>query len=184
MARPAWRADSQAAPELGRGVPRRVLLGREKRGEAIGLTKRGKGSKLVVLVSREGVPLGVQVAAASVAETALATPTLEELSDLQADPEVPLTGVVVADKGYDSDRLRDAFADRGVLLVSPHRSNRKRPSRNDGRVLRRYRRRWVVERTFGWFHNFRRLVTRYDRTLRAFRAFVHVACVVITLRHL
>src|SRR5580765_7741724 len=75
----ARRPDGQAATEPRRGVPRRVLLGREKRGDAVGLTKRGKGTKLMVLVSGEGVPLGVQIAAASTSETALATPTLDQL---------------------------------------------------------------------------------------------------------
>jgi hypothetical protein len=52
----------------------------------------------------------------------------------------------------------------------------------DGRVLRRYRRRWKVERTFAWLQNFRRLVTRYERKASMFLAFVHVACLFITLR--
>lgn len=180
----ARRAKRETTPWPGRGVPRRVLLGREKRGEAVGLTKRGKGSKLVVLVSSKGVPLGVQIAAASVAETALAEPTLKELNDLAVDDGFRVPPIVIADKGYDSDSLRDTFASYGIKLLAPHRRNRKRASRNDGRMMRRYKHRWIVERTFGWFHNFRRLVTRYDRTLRAFRAFVHVACVIIALRHL
>ena len=182
LARGARHVERQAAPQARRSVPRRVLRGREKRGEGVGLTKRGKGSKLVVLVSGEGVPLGVQIAAASASETSLATPTLDELNDLVDHIDLP--SIVIADKGYDSDPLRDAFADRGVLLLSPHRRNRRRPPRNDGRVMRRYKRRWVVERTFSWFQNFRRLALRYDRTLRAFHAFVHLACVIIALRHL
>jgi transposase len=138
----------------------------------------------VVLVSGEGVPLGIQIAAASRAETALAEPTLQELKDLVVDEEFTMPSIVIADKGYDSDALRDTFASYGITLLAPHRKNRMRASRNDGRTMRRYKRRWIVERTFGWFHNFRRLVTRYDRTLRAFRAFVHVACVIVALRHL
>jgi transposase len=138
----------------------------------------------MVLVSGEGVPLGVQVAPASTGETALATPTLDELKDLKLNRPTPFPTRVIADRGFDSDPLRDAFAQRGVLLIAPHRRNRKRPSRNDGRTLRRYRRRWIVERCFGWLHNYRRLVTRYDRTVRAFRGFLHVALIMITLRYL
>lgn len=180
----ARRAEREATAQPRRSLPRRIVHGCEKRGEAVGLTKRGKGTKLVVLVSGEGVPLGVQVAAASASEASLAIPTFDELTDIVVDGGIGKPRFVIADKGYDSDPLRDAFAARGVTLLSPHRRNRKRPSRNDGRNMRRYRRRWVVERTFGWFHNFRRLVTRYDRTIRAFRAFVHVACVVLALRRL
>jgi len=44
------------------------------------------------------------------------------------------------------------------------------------RMLRRYKRRWTVERTFGWLGNFRRLVVRYDRSLQIHWAFFHIAC--------
>jgi transposase len=74
--------------------------------------------------------------------------------------------------------------DRDIDLVCPHRKGRKRPATQDGRKLRRYRRRWKVERTFAWLGNFRRLVVRYDRDLSSYQAFFHVACLLITLRQL
>ena len=55
---------------------------------------------------------------------------------------------------------------RKIELICPHRRNRKKPKLQDGRKLRRYRRRWKVERTFAWLDNFRRLVVRWDRLLR------------------
>jgi len=92
---------------------------------------------------------------------------------------------LVCDKGYDSDGLRERLrGGRGIELVCPHRRNRKRAPLQDGRKLRRYKRRWKVERTFAWLGNFRRLVVRYERSLRMYRAFFHVACLVITLRQL
>lgn len=91
---------------------------------------------------------------------------------------------VVYDRAADSDPLRDRLAKRGFDLVCPHRSNRRKPKRQDGRKLRRYRRRWLIERTIAWLLNFRRLVVRYERKLKMFKAFVHVACVLITLRQL
>src|SRR5262249_5177050 len=45
-------------------------------------------------------------------------------------------------------------------LICPHRRNRTRPAMQDGRSLRRYRHRWIVERTIAWLSNFRRLVVR------------------------
>jgi len=69
-------------------------------------------------------------------------------------------------------------------LLSPHRKKRRRPSLNDGRMMRRYRKRWKVERTFAWLGSFRRLVVRYDRRLDMYRAFFHLACAIITLRFL
>jgi len=70
---------------------------------------------------------------------------------------------VIADRAYDSDPLRQRLAARGIELVAPHRGNRssRAPRR---RALRRYKRRWKVERTIAWLGNFRRLVVRYERS--------------------
>jgi transposase len=89
---------------------------------------------------------------------------------------------VIADKGYDSDPLRQRLRRRGIELIVPHRKNRRKPPTQDGRALRRYKRRWTVERTIAWLGNFRRLVGRYDRSLTIYRAFFHIACFMITLR--
>jgi transposase len=50
--------------------------------------------------------------------------------------------------------------------------------------MRRYQRRWTVERTIGWFQNFRRLTTRFDRSLTIYSAFFHMARLIIALRQL
>jgi len=89
---------------------------------------------------------------------------------------------VIADRAYDSDPLRERLAARGIELVAPHRWNRSKPRTQDGRALRRYRRRWKVERTFAWLGNFRRLVVRYDRSITIYEAFFHIACFMIALR--
>jgi len=76
---------------------------------------------------------------------------------------------VIADKGYDCDALRKRLRRRGIVLIAPLRLNRRRTPLQDGRVLRRYKRRWIVERTFAWLGNFRHLVVRYDRSLTIYR---------------
>jgi len=90
---------------------------------------------------------------------------------------------LIGDKAYDSDPLRHKLKQRGIDLIAPNRRGRKKKTQ-DGRKLRRYRRRWVVERTFAWLQTFRRLVVRYERHVRLYRAFFHLACLIITLRHL
>ena len=70
-----------------------------------------------------------------------------------------------------------------IELIAPSRSNRKRKTQ-DGRPLRRYRRRWKVERLFAWMHTFRRLVTRWEYHIENFLGFVHLACLQMILRHL
>jgi transposase len=87
----------------------------------------------------------------------------------------------VGDKAYDSDALDERLAsEMGVELVAPNR--RKRSKTQDGRKLRRYKRRWLVERAFAWLQNFRRLVVRYERHAENFLSFVRLGCIMILLR--
>jgi len=90
---------------------------------------------------------------------------------------------LIGDKAYDSDELDEKMSACGVEMISPHRSNRKRITQ-DKRSLRRYRRRWKVERLFAWMHNYRRLVTRWEYHIENFLGFVHLACLLIFLRYL
>jgi transposase len=136
----------------------------------------------MVVVDGAGVPLGNQLHSASPAEVRLAETTLAAI-------RVPTRGRprqkpqrVIADKGYDSDPLRARLARRHIQLIAPHRSNRRKSPTQDGRSLRRYRRRWIVERTFAWLGNYRRLTVRWDRSLTIYNAFFHIACFMIVLR--
>lgn len=52
----------------------------------------------------------------------------------------------------------------------------------DGRPLRRYKRRWKIERLYAWLQNFRRLVVRYEFYAEHFRAFVVLGCIRILIR--
>ena len=131
----------------------------------------------MVVASGEGLPVGVHVASASPHETTLIEATLDEAT-LPEGGNHPL----VADRAYDSDPLRDRLVKRGLELVCPHRSNRTKPKRQDGRKLRRYRKRWIVERTIAWLQNFRRIVVRWDRNILIYKAFIHVACIMILVK--
>ena len=90
----------------------------------------------------------------------------------------------IYDRAGDSDPLRDRLRRRGIELICPHRYNRSKPKRQDGRPLRRYRKRWKIERTIAWLGNFRRLLIRWERKITMYQAFVHVACMMIALRQL
>jgi transposase len=91
---------------------------------------------------------------------------------------------LIGDRAYDSDPLDERLAkQRGIQLIAPNRSNR-RILTQDGRPLRRYKRRWKVERLFAWLHNFRRIVVRYEYHVENFRAFLHLGCAIILLRYL
>jgi transposase len=67
-------------------------------------------------------------------------------------------------------------------MIAPHRRGRKKASTQDGRKLRRYRRRWKVARLFAWLQNFRRLVVRYEYHAENFFGMVQLGCAIILLR--
>jgi len=168
-----------------RVFPGREFCSRQKRGAGVGKTKRGKGTKWLVVVDGQGLPLGKHLCSASPHETQLAETTLATIrvgcrTHAGRPRQKPLR--LIADRGYDSDPLRTRLAKRGIELIAPHRWNRSKPATQDGRALRRYRRRWKVERTFAWLGNFRHLVVRYDRSLTIYCAFFHIACFMIVLR--
>lgn len=129
----------------------------------------------MALADRTGLPIAVTIASASPHETQLVEQTLKA-SFLSDNPDR-----IIGDAAYDSDPLDRLLAACNIELIAPHRSNRVNITQ-DGRQLRRYKRRWKVERLFAWLQNSRRLVTRYERRAANFAGFVHLACTLILLR--
>ena len=171
---------------LGRMLHWRHLFRRKKRGSKVGKTKRGKGSKCMVVVDGKGLPLGVSIASASPAEVKLAPESLATITVPRGGPGRSKTKPkrLIADKAYDSDPFRESLGKRRIEFICPHRRNRVKPPTQDGRKLRRYRRRWIVERTIAWLGSFRRLIVRHEYSPRMFLAFIHFACALLTLRGL
>jgi transposase len=134
----------------------------------------------MVLVERQGLPLGICLASASPAEVTLVAQTLAA----RVTPRGRKPHRLVGDRGYDSDGLREQLATRGITLISPYRTNRVNRPYEDLRRLRVYRERWVVERTIAWFGAFRRLLVRHERGTRMFLAFFQFAAALIVLRRL
>src|SRR5262249_30481421 len=150
----------------------------QKRGRLVGKTKRGKGTKIMGIADGHGLPLALRTESASPAEVKLVTATLE--ARVVADVPERLIG----DKAYDSDRLDEQLMQEyGTEMIAPNKVNRRLPTQ-DGRPLRRHRRRWKIERLFAWLFNFRRLVVRYEYHATNFQGLVHLAAAVILLRHL
>ena len=87
---------------------------------------------------------------------------------------------IIGDKAYDSDALDQDLAQEGIELIAPQRSNRRKTQ--DGRPLRRYRRRWKIERLFAWLQNFRRILVRHERDVLNYLGFVQLGCILILLR--
>lgn len=131
----------------------------------------------MAVAERHGLPVAVAIESATPHEVKLATSTLVEM--IVPDPPQNLIG----DNAYDSDKLDAELRQYGIELIAPHRRNRKNTTQ-DLRRLRRYRRRWKIERLFAWLQNFRRLVVRYERYAENFLGMLYLACCLILLRHL
>ncbi len=145
-------------------------------GDAVGPTKRGKGVKIMAIVDRHGLPLAVSTHAANHHEVTLVQLCFDFYM-IEAKPEN-----LIGDKAYDSDQLDAELREEGVEMIAPHRENRTRPATQDGRRLRRYQRRWIVERFFAWLQWQRRLVVRWEYYSANFLGFVQLAVIGILLR--
>jgi transposase len=142
----------------------------------VGKTKRGKGTKLMAFSDGSSVPLALHAESASPHEVSLVEATLAS-AFLKEKPER-----LIGDKAYDSDPLDESLLEQGIEMIAPHRKNRKKKKTQDGRTLRRYRRRWKIERLFAWLQNFRRLVVRYEYKDQNFLGMAQLGCIVILLR--
>lgn len=130
----------------------------------------------MAMADRNGLPIAIGIASGQRHETKLVRETLAQYF-FQDFPER-----LIGDKAYDSDGLDEELLEEfGIEMIAPHHPRRKRKTQ-DGRPLRRYRRRWHVERLFAWLQCFRRLVTRYEHKAENFLAFLRLGCIVILAR--
>lgn len=130
----------------------------------------------MLLTDGEGTPLSAFTVAANVAEVNAIETLVDERLTEHAPPRL------IYDKAADADWLRDALEERGLELICPHRQNRTRPKRQDGRSLRRYRRRWKIERTISWLQSLKRLLVRHEYHEHLFDGLLQLGCVFTILQ--
>ena len=115
--------------------------GEKKGGPLVGITRRGKATKIMAVADGNGLPLAVGIASGERAEVAL----VEETLDRSFVDEFPAN--LIGDAAYDSNKLDAALKEKGVEMISPVNPRHKNNTQ-DGRRFRRYRRRWKIERLF------------------------------------
>jgi transposase len=158
-------------------------------GEHVGLTKKGKGTKWMLVVDGNGLPLGFHLDSANRAEVRLAQQTLDTIKVTRPHgrpkqrPEK-----LVADRGYDSSAFRCALRRCGIRMCIPPKRRPKTWKAKRGRpvVARKddYRLRYTVERSFAWLGNCRRLLIRWERLFVVYRSFFEVALLRLCVRRL
>lgn len=130
----------------------------------------------MLMTDGKGIPVSAFTTSAQVAEVN----TIETLVDVTILDKRP--DHLLYDKAADADWLRDALEERGIEQITPHRRNRKKPTRQDGRPLRRYKHRWKIERTFSWVGNCRRVLVRHEYYAHLFEGFLHWACLLVCFK--
>ena len=150
-------------------VPARML------GEGIGYGYQGKGTKIMAIVDREGLPTAVLAASNEYHEVTLVQLTLN-LSVVEVGPKR-----LIGDKGFDSDGWDEELKKQDIEMIAPHKVTRKMKTQ-DGRSLRRMSRRFIVERTFAWLKWCRRLTSRWDYYLHTFQSFIELASINLYLK--
>lgn len=132
----------------------------------------------MALADGAGLPLAVSIADGSRHDVTLVDQTLDEAFVEDLPPNL------IGDKGFDSRPLALALLEqRGIHLIAPLRGGVRASSRKqDRRRLRRYRRRWKVERLFAWLKQFRRIVTRWEFKADNYLGFLYLGCLVVLLR--
>lgn len=89
---------------------------------------------------------------------------------------------LIGDRAYDGDPLDEKLRTEGIEMICPHKRDRSKPPTQDRRRLRRYQRRWIVERFFTWIQWHRRLLTRWEFYPRNFLGFVQLAAMCVLLK--
>ena len=136
----------------------------------MGRSRGGLTTKIHARVDAKGRPLCLLVSPGQVHDILCAEALLDGLEK---------RAVVIADKGYDADRVRAHIRAQGAIPNIPNRSNRTRKFRWNKAL---YRQRNHVERFFNKLKQFRRIATRYDKLGATFFAFIKLAAVRIWLR--
>jgi transposase len=93
--------------------------------------------------------------------------------------DLPQGAMLLADKGYDANALRDSLAQRNAFANIPPKSNRRDPICFSKYL---YKMRNRVERFFNKIKHYRRIATRYDKLAENFKATLQLAAVRIWLR--
>ena len=153
----------------------------EKRGSETGPSPvdRGRpGSKHHLLVEASGIPLAWSLTGGNRNDATQLIPLLEAVPAVAGLTGRPrrCPASLVADCGYDHDKYRRLLRDRGIKPLIARRQTAH------GSRLRRVR--WVVERTFAWLHNLKRLLVRYERRADMHEALLALGCCLVCFRRL
>jgi transposase len=160
---------------------RRESCASEKGGSETGpspVDRGRRGSKHHLLVDGSGIPLAFALTAGNRNDCTQLIPLIDAVPAIRGAAGRPRRRPeqLIADRGYDHETYRRQLRERGITPVIARRQ------REHGSGLGRHR--WVVERTFAWLHQFKRLLVRYDRRADIHQALLALGCCLVCYRRL
>jgi putative transposase len=144
-------------------------------------TDRGTlGTKRSVLTDGGGVPIGLAVEGANRHDCNMVEATMTSIPVERPGPTREQAQGICLDTGDDEDEVRELLAKFGCTAHIRARGEEAQAITHEAGYKAR---RWVVERTHSWMNRCRRLLVRWDKKVRNYLAFLHVACASITYRY-
>jgi transposase len=138
--------------------------------EAIGKSRAGNTSKIHLAVDSYGLPIEFEI-------------TGGHINDCTAAPDLivklPTAQTIIADKGYDSERIREKITSQGTQVVIPRKKNSIKGNGDLDKGLYRYRH--LVENAFARLKQYRAIATRFDKLKRNYKSMVAMACAYLWL---
>lgn len=138
--------------------------------QAIGKSRAGNTTKLHLAVDAYGLPIEFELTGGEVHDCTAAPDLIDKLADSEA---------IVADKGYDSERIRTQITNKGSKPVIPRKINSLIGNDNMDWCLYKYRH--LVENAFARLKQFRAIATRYDKLKINYESMVAMACAYLWL---
>lgn len=141
-----------------------------KENQAIGKSKGGNTTKIHMAVDAYGLPIDFEITGGEVHDCKIAPVFIEKLPD---------AAFTIADKGYDSEEVREVIRKKSSVPVIPRKSNSKTGNADMDWCLYKYRH--LVENLFARIKHFRGLSTRFDKLKRNYESVVAMACALLWL---
>ena len=144
-----------------------------RRGEsrAIGRSRAGHTTKLHMVADAHGNPIDFEITGGDVHDAQVATQLIDKVDHATH---------FIADKGYDSDAIREKARATGMNPIIPRRSNSQKP--NPEFDAHWYKQRHLVENLFARLKHYRGVSTRFEKLARNFKATVYLACSILWLK--
>ncbi len=143
-------------------------LGEER---AIGRSRGGATTKIHMAADAHGNPIDFEITGGEVHDAKVADKVIEKIG---------VADHFIADKGYDSEEIREQARESGMNPVIPRKSNSTKPNPEFDAFL--YKLRHLVENLFARLKHFRSIATRFEKLARNFKAIVYLACSLIWIK--